>query len=115
MKTTRPILACLALLLLPVAVGGFAGCASTSTRESTGEYIDDSAITTKVKSSLFADPDVSGFAVKVETYKGIVQLSGFVNTPGEKQRAGDIAARVAGVRSVENNLVVKTAATPPPQ
>jgi osmotically-inducible protein OsmY len=90
-----------------VATPFFSGCASTETRESTGEYIDDSAITAKVKAALFNDKNVSGFAVNVETFKGVVQLSGFVNTPEEKKQAEAVASRVNGVRSVANNITVK--------
>ena len=85
----------------------FVGCAATSTSESTGQYVDDSAITTKVKAALIKDETVSGTAIKVETFKGTVQLSGFVNTATEKARAENIAAGIAGVKSVENKLTVK--------
>ena len=108
MKKLTHILTLSSLVALPViwAVGSI-GCASTPTRESTGEYVDDSVITTKVKTSLFADKAVSGFAVKVETFKGVVQLSGFVDTLAEKQQAEVDARAVKGVQSVENNITVK--------
>jgi osmotically-inducible protein OsmY len=83
------------------------GCAGTRTRASTGEYIDDSAISTKVKTALHADEDVSGFQVNVETFKGVVQLSGFVDTAAQAQKAEQIARRVEGVEEVRNNLTVK--------
>ncbi|HWA86850.1 MAG TPA: BON domain-containing protein [Opitutus sp.] len=83
------------------------GCAATSTRESTGEYVDDATITTKVKAQLVHDKTVSALDVKVQTFKGVVQLSGFVDTPDQKGRAESDAAGVAGVRSVENNITVK--------
>jgi osmotically-inducible protein OsmY len=83
------------------------GCAGTRTRASTGEYIDDSAISTKVKTALHADEDVSGFQVNVETFKGVVQLSGFVDTAAQAQKAEHIARRVEGVEEVRNNLTVK--------
>ncbi len=79
-------------------------CAGSPTEESTGQYVDDSAITTKVKSSLFADPGTSGLSISVETYKGTVQLSGFVHTEAERNRAGAIARSVPGVVSVKNDL-----------
>ncbi len=107
MKNIRRMLILCALSALPAATIPFAGCAATATRESTGEYIDDSTITAKVKSALFADREVSGFAVKVVTFRGIVQLSGFVNSPEQKQEAEMVAVRVHGVRSVENNISVK--------
>ncbi|MGB5246380.1 MAG: BON domain-containing protein, partial [Woeseia sp.] len=65
------------------------GCASTRTQESTGEYIDDTTITTKVKSQLLLSKDTTGTAISVETFKGIVQLGGFVKTTEEKMRAGE--------------------------
>jgi len=82
------------------------GCSSTPNQESTGEFFDSSLITAKVKAKLIDDPVTSGFRIKVNTYKGQVQLSGFVHTPQEKQRAGLIARQVPGVSSVINDLVV---------
>jgi osmotically-inducible protein OsmY len=82
-------------------------CAGTATRESSGEYVDDAAITTKVKTALVRDKTVSALDVSVETFKGVVQLSGFVDTPEQKARAEADAAAVAGVRSVQNNITVK--------
>jgi hyperosmotically inducible protein len=84
------------------------GCSSTPTRESTGQYVDDSVITTKVKAELTADKVVSIFQIGVETYKGVVQLSGFVNTKEQSAQAESIAKKVGGVREVKNNLIVKT-------
>jgi osmotically-inducible protein OsmY len=83
------------------------GCSSTRTGESTGEYIDDAAITTKVKAAFAADPNVKATEVNVETYKGAVQLSGFVAQPADAQRAADIARGVKGVTSVKNDIRVK--------
>ena len=109
MKKLARILALSSLIALPVGWAvGTTGCASTPTKESTGEYIDDSVVTTKVKAALFADKLVSGFAVKVVTFKGVVQLSGFVDTAAEKQQAEKVALAVNGVRSVENNITVKS-------
>ena len=85
----------------------FAGCGSTSRQASTGEYIDDSVITTKVKSRLAEDDFLKSFKISVETYKGAVQLSGFVNTQEAVENAGKIARSVKGVQSVKNNLIVK--------
>ncbi len=82
-------------------------CASTPKQESTGEYIDDSTITTKVKADLLADNVLKGFEISVETYKGIVQLSGFVDTQATKERASQITRKVAGVKEIKNNLIVK--------
>lgn len=89
-------------------IGAFAGCASSSrTSESTGEYVDDAAITTKVKAAILGEPGLKSLQIGVETYKDVVQLSGFVDSAQAKTRAGEVAAGVAGVKSVRNNLVVK--------
>ena len=88
-------------------IATFAACASTPTRESTGEYIDDSVITTKVKSLLAADDFLKSFQISVETYKGTVQLSGFANSQKAIDKAGEIARSVKGVTSVKNDLIVK--------
>ena len=94
-------------LMLLILITTFAACASTGTRESTGEYIDDSVITTKVKSLLAADDFFKSFQISVETYQGSVQLSGFVNSQQAVDKAGQIARSVKGVKSVKNNLIVK--------
>jgi osmotically-inducible protein OsmY len=83
------------------------GCAGSSTTSSTGEYIDDATLTAKVKTALYKSKDASGTAINVDTFKGTVQLSGFVDSESEKQRAGEIAAAIDGVKKVENNLSVK--------
>ncbi|MET0857147.1 MAG: BON domain-containing protein [Telluria sp.] len=84
-------------------------CAPTATSEGTGEYVDDSVITTKVKAALASDPDVKATEVNVETFKGVVQLSGFVSSPEAAQKAVSLTRAVQGVREVKNNTVVKTA------
>ena len=81
-------------------------CASTPHQESAGQYIDNSAITTEVKSALLTDPNVKSFPITVNTYKGVVQLSGFVETAAEAKRAGEIASSVQGVRMVKNDLKI---------
>lgn len=83
------------------------GCAGTSTKASTGEYIDDSVITTKVKAALIKDASTPGGAIKVETFKGVVQLSGFVDTEFQKTRAAELTSRIEGVQNIENNITVK--------
>ena len=85
----------------------FAACASTSKQESTGEYVDDSVITTKVKSLLAADDFLKSFQIGVETYKGTVQLSGFVDSQKAVDKAVEITRSVKGVKSVKNDLIVK--------
>lgn len=84
-----------------------AACAPTPTREGTGEYIDDAAITTKVKAAFAGDPTVKATEVKVETFKGTVQLSGFVQSRESSDRAAQIAREVKGVKSVKNDIVIK--------
>jgi osmotically-inducible protein OsmY len=86
---------------------GFAACASTRTQESTGEYVDDSVITTKVKSLLAGDDFLKSFQISVETYKGAVQLSGFVGSQSAVDKAVQITRSVSGVKSVKNSLIVK--------
>jgi osmotically-inducible protein OsmY len=84
-----------------------AGCSSTPTSESAGEYASDSAITARVKTALLADPGLKSLAVSVETYRGAVQLSGFVNSEVQIQKAVAVTRSVSGVQSVKNDLHVK--------
>ena len=93
------------VLLMMIAT--LMACASTSEQESTGEYVDDSVITTKVKSLLAADDFLKSFQISVETYKGTVQLNGSVDSQKAIDKAGEIASGVKGVKSVKNNLNVK--------
>ena len=83
------------------------GCASTSTREGTGEYIDDTVITSKIKAAFAADPTVKATEVKVETFKGTVQLSGFVDDATARARAVEVAKNVEGVKNVKNDLALR--------
>ena len=82
-------------------------CAPTRTNEGTSAYVDDAAITSKVKAAILEDPALKVMQINVTTYKDVVQLSGFVDTPQMIGRAGKVASRVSGVASVENNLIVK--------
>jgi osmotically-inducible protein OsmY len=104
MKKRNMFIRCFVLLML---IATFVACASTPTQESTGEYVDDSVITTKVKSLLAVDDFLKSFQISVETYKGTVQLSGFVSSQKAVDKAGEIARSVKGVKSVENDLIVK--------
>jgi hypothetical protein len=104
MKKGNVLIGYLVLLML---VATFAACASTRTHESTGEYVDDSTITTKVKALLAEDNFLKSFQISVETFKGRVQLSGFVDSKESVRRAGEIARSVKGVTSVASNLIVK--------
>ena len=94
--------AALALVLL-------GGCAGSPKQESTGEYIDDSALTAKVKTALLQDPQLSGLAINVDTFKGTVQLSGFANSSAELRHAEAVARSVAGVKAVRNDIEIDRA------
>ena len=91
-------------LALPLVLGA---CAETATQESTGDYVDDSAITAKVKTAILQDAALKVMQIKVVTYKKVVQLSGFVDTASMKAQAGVVAGQTPGVASVKNDLVVK--------
>lgn len=95
-----------AVLLAAVLLSGL-GCAATDTRESTGQYLDDSVITTRVKTAIFNEPSLKVLQINVETYKSVVQLSGFVNTGADMNKAVDVAREVPGVQSVRNDLRLK--------
>ena len=103
MKPSRRLAAALAATCVAV----LSACAPTATKEGTGEYIDDSVITSKVKAAFAADPEVKATEVKVETFKGEVQLSGFVQSRESAQRAVELARQVEGVKGVKNDTVVK--------
>ncbi|HWJ94307.1 MAG TPA: BON domain-containing protein [Telluria sp.] len=90
-----------------VLVAFLAACAPTATREGTGEYIDDTMITSKVKAAFAADPQVKATEVKVETFKGTVQLSGFVDSRASAEKAVELARQVKGVKAVKNDTVIK--------
>ena len=83
------------------------GCASTSTSQAPGEYLDDSVITTKVKAAILNDPDLNVMEVSVETFRGDVQLSGFVSSEADATRATQVARDVGGVKSVSNDMRVR--------
>jgi len=88
-------------------VTAFLGCASTQHQASTGEYVDDSVITTKVKAAIFEEPTLKTLQITVVTFKGEVQLSGFVDTAQSVTKATEVARSVKGVTSVKNDLIVK--------
>jgi len=94
------------LVVLALTIS-LAACAVMSGRETVGEYVDDATITTKVKAAMFDDPSVKGTQISVETMQNVVQLSGFVDSPQVKARAGELARSVTGVREVKNDLVVR--------
>ena len=92
---------------LALSGGAFLACASTRTHESTGEYIDNSVITSKVKAAIMEEPTLKTLQISVKTYKDTVQLSGFVDSAQSKRRAGEVSAGVQGVTDVQNDLIVK--------
>lgn len=103
MKKQSLIAAALSAFLLVSVVG----CASTSKQEGTGEYVDDAVITTKVKAAIFNEPSLKSTEINVETYKGAVQLSGFLSSQADINKAVDVTRSVKGVVSVKNNMHVK--------
>ena len=103
MKLARGFTSVLASFLIASLVA----CAPTAKREGTGEYIDDTLITGKVKAALVADPQLKATEINVETFKGIVQLSGFVAAAEDIPRATDLVRRIDGVKSVKNDIALK--------
>ena len=97
----------LAAIAVAFALAGVVGCSATATRESTGQYVDDSSITTKVKAKFVEDKTVSALRIHVETFQGVVQLSGFVDNANEMAAAQRIASNVAGVQRVDNRLSIR--------
>lgn len=97
----KKFLACCALIT------AFTGCAATQKHDSTGQYVDDSVITAKVKAAIFDETTLKTLQINVTTHKGIVQLSGFVDSPQNVSKAKEIAGRVEGVIKVQNDLIVK--------
>ena len=95
------------ILVLTIVLASAWGCGSTAKTEGTGEYVDDSVITAKVKTAIFNDPTLKVNEINVETFKGVVQLSGFVNSQADINRAVQVARGVAGVTSVKNDMRLK--------
>ena len=94
-------------LFLGVLLVSFFGCASTPQKEGTGEYVDDTVITTKVKAAIFNEPTLKSAEINVETFKGVVQMSGFVSSQADIDKAASLARNVKGVISVKNNMRLK--------
>lgn len=103
MKLTNKFAAFIFVVVLATLVG----CAGTTRSEGTGEYIDDTVITTKVKAAIFNDPSLKSAEINVETFKGTVQLSGFVNSRADINQAVAVARGVKGVTSVRNDMRLK--------
>jgi osmotically-inducible protein OsmY len=107
MKTVKKPMYLFTNFLLIILLATFIGCASTAKKEGTGEYVDDTVITTKVKAAILGESSMKSTEINVETFKGIVQLSGFVKSEADITRAVEIARSVAGVTSVKNDMLVK--------
>ena len=103
MRTLKSLSAVFATVLLMATIG----CASTRTQESTGQYIDDSVITTRVKTAILGEPGLKSSEINVETFKGVVQLSGFVNSREDITSAVKVASAVSGVKDVKNDMQLK--------
>ena len=97
----------LSAIFLAITLATTVGCASTAKQEGTGEYVDDTVLTTKVKAAVFNEPTLKSAEINVETFKGVVQLSGFVSSQTAVNKAVEIARGVGGVKSVKNDMRVK--------
>ena len=97
----------LSTFFLVLLLASLLGCASTPKQEGTGEYFDDTVITAKVKAAVFNEPSLKSAEINVETFKGVVQLSGFVNSQASVNRAVEVARGVPGVKSVKNDMRLK--------
>jgi hypothetical protein len=95
------------IILLTIVLASVWGCGSTAKTEGTGEYVDDSVITAKVKTAIFNDSTLKVNEINVETFKGVVQLSGFVRSQADIDKAVQVARGVAGVKSVKNDMRIK--------
>jgi len=96
-----------ATFVFAMLMAALVGCASTSQQEGTGEYFDDSVITTKVKAAIFDEPSLKSAEINVETFKGVVQLGGFVSSQANINKATELARSVKGVKSVKNDMRLK--------
>ena len=105
MKSTNRKLAIFSVAFLLAAL---VGCAATPKHESTGEYVDDASITSRVKTEFVKNSQVKARDIKVDTYQGVVQLSGFADSQTEINRAVDIARNVSGVKFVKNDIQLKS-------
>jgi osmotically-inducible protein OsmY len=100
---TRKLASLVGILFVAMALG----CASTAKQEGTGEYVDDTVITSKVKAAIFNEPTLKSAEINVETFKGVVQLSGFVSSAANENTAMVVARNVPGVKSVKNDMRLK--------
>jgi osmotically-inducible protein OsmY len=100
---TRKLATLVGILFMALALG----CASTAKQEGTGEYVDDTVLTTKVKAAIFNEPSLKSAEINVETFKGVVQLSGFVSSAAAESTAVAVARKIEGVKSVKNDMRLK--------
>ena len=103
MKSANRVLA----FILAILIASLLGCAGSPTKEGTGEYVDDTVVTSKVKAAIFNEPSLKSAEINVETFKGTVQLTGFVSSRAAITKAGEIARGVKGVTSVRNDMRLK--------
>lgn len=96
-----------AATFLAILLVSLLGCASTAQKEGTGEYLDSTVITTKAKAAIFNEPTLKSLEINVETFKGVVQLSGFVNSQADIDKAVEIVQKIKGVKSVKNDMKLK--------
>ncbi len=94
-------------IILITMMALFLGCASTSKQAGTGEYVDDTVITAKIKAAILGDATLKSAEINVETFKGVVQLSGFVNSQADINKAVEVASAITGVKSVTNSMRLK--------
>lgn len=94
-------------IIIAIAVAATGGCASTKTSEGTGEYFDDSWITTRVKATILNEPTLKSSEINVETFKGEVQLSGFVSSEENIRKAVTLTKEVKGVKTVKNDMRIR--------
>ena len=95
------------ILICACMLASFTGCTTTPKRETVGEYVDDKVVTTRVKAALFDELALKTFQINVTTYQGVVQLSGFVDSPENARKAGEVARGVKGVKEVRNDLITR--------
>jgi hyperosmotically inducible protein len=103
----KQLLKFLSAFFLAITLVSVVGCASTAKQEGTGEYVDDTVITTKVKAAILDEPTLKSAEINVETFKGVVQLSGFVSSHAAEEKAVAVARGVGGVKSVKNDMRLK--------
>lgn len=97
----------LSTFILMLVLASFLGCASTPKQEGTGQYFDDTAITAKVKAAVLGESTLKSAEINVETFKGVVQLSGFVSFQADINKAVEVARNIGGVKSVKNDMRLK--------